>query len=126
MSTGMAAQQRAFASFARPDLQILKAHPPNSQHPSSIFFESAREQSDSAADVQSGGDLGKVAPGHLAAEVEAGCTSQGKVLSVWSFSEQDAKMQRLPPQEVAFSLALGEISEPFESPEGVHMLMRIA
>ena len=29
-------------------------------------------------------------------------------------------------QEVAFSLALGEISEPFESPEGFHMLMRIA
>ncbi|CAE7157212.1 cyn-7 [Symbiodinium pilosum] len=73
LSTGMSAQQRAFASFAR-------------------------EQSDSAADVQNGGDLGKVAPGHLPAEVE----------------------------EVAFSLALGEISEPFESPEGIHMLMRIA
>ena len=36
-------------------------------------------------------------------------------------------LRKIPlPQEVAFSLALGEISEPFESPEGFHMLMRIA
>lgn len=29
-------------------------------------------------------------------------------------------------QEVGFSLAVGEISEPFESPEGFHLLLRVA
>ena len=29
-------------------------------------------------------------------------------------------------QEVGFSLAVGEISEPFETPEGFHLLLRVS
>lgn len=61
------------------------------------FVELAREQSDCPSSKK-GGDLGKVKAGSLDSAVE----------------------------EVAFSLVVGEISEPFESPEGVHLLMRTA
>eukprot|EP00931_Biecheleriopsis_adriatica_P117096 TRINITY_DN92648_c0_g1_i1.p1 TRINITY_DN92648_c0_g1~~TRINITY_DN92648_c0_g1_i1.p1 ORF type:complete len:356 (+),score=77.52 TRINITY_DN92648_c0_g1_i1:76-1143(+) len=58
----------------------------------------AREQSDCRESACKGGDLGKVEPGSLEGVLE----------------------------DVAFSLAVGEISEPFESPEGMHMLLRVA
>lgn len=61
------------------------------------FVELAREQSDGESAV-SGGDLGRVPYGELEQALE----------------------------DVAFSLAVGEISEPFESSEGVNMLLRIA
>jgi len=61
------------------------------------FVELAREQSDSESH-RSGGDLGRVGLGTLDPAVE----------------------------DVAFSLSVGEVSEPFESPDGVNMLLRIA
>lgn len=57
----------------------------------------AREQSDCESAIK-GGDLGRVDPGSL----------EG------------------PMEEVAFSLGVGEMSEPFESPVGMHMLLRVA
>lgn len=62
-----------------------------------IFVELAREQSDCETALV-GGDLGKVALGALEA----------------------------PLEEMAFSLAVGEISEPFQSSEGVHLMLRAA
>jgi len=62
------------------------------------FAAFAREQSDDAESAQKGGDLGKVG---------AGAFGGG------------------PLEDVGFSLSVGEISEPFESPEGVHMLLRV-
>mmetsp|Transcript_3061 Transcript_3061/g.7421 ORF Transcript_3061/g.7421 Transcript_3061/m.7421 type:complete len:259 (+) Transcript_3061:2-778(+) len=61
------------------------------------FVELAREQSDSQTHKQ-GGDLGLISSGTYEPVLE----------------------------NVAFSLAIGEISEPFESPDGVNMLLRIA
>ncbi|CAE8634529.1 unnamed protein product [Polarella glacialis] len=61
------------------------------------FAELAREQSDCPA-AKKGGDLGKVESGSLEGSVD----------------------------EAAFSLAVGEVSEPFESPDGMHLLLRTA
>lgn len=61
------------------------------------FIELAREHSDCDS-AKKGGDLGMVGSGTLDPVVE----------------------------EVAFSLAVGEVSEPFESPDGVHLLLRAA
>merc|ERR1711933_427150 len=61
------------------------------------FVELAREHSDCESALK-GGDLGTGRPGSLEPSVE----------------------------EVAFSLSVGEVSEPFESPEGVHLLLRTA
>jgi len=59
------------------------------------FIEVAREQSDCETALK-GGELGVVAIGQL------------------------------PPvlEEMAFSLAVGEVSEPFESPDGIHLMLR--
>eukprot|EP00933_Yihiella_yeosuensis_P064788 TRINITY_DN6830_c0_g1_i3.p1 TRINITY_DN6830_c0_g1~~TRINITY_DN6830_c0_g1_i3.p1 ORF type:complete len:358 (-),score=76.58 TRINITY_DN6830_c0_g1_i3:326-1399(-) len=62
------------------------------------FIETAREQSDCAQTAKVGGDLGKVGEGHLPGLLG----------------------------EVAFSLGVGELSEPFESPDGVHLMLRTA
>lgn len=62
------------------------------------FVELAREQSDCEETARRGGDLGKVETGDLEASLE----------------------------DMAFSLAVGEVSEPFESPEGMHMMLRVA
>jgi len=61
------------------------------------FAEQAREQSDCDT-ARTGGDMGKVSPGSVNGAVE----------------------------EMAFSLACGEISEPFETPDGMLMLLRVA
>lgn len=61
------------------------------------FMEFAREQSDSTTG-RSGGDLGMVSAGELEKQME----------------------------DLAFSLSVGEISEPVESPTGVRILMRTA
>jgi len=60
------------------------------------FVEFAREQSDSKC-AQQGGDLGMVKVGMLAPQLE----------------------------DVAFSLNTSELSEVFESPEGLHLLLRV-
>eukprot|EP00929_Paragymnodinium_shiwhaense_P021411 TRINITY_DN13970_c0_g1_i1.p1 TRINITY_DN13970_c0_g1~~TRINITY_DN13970_c0_g1_i1.p1 ORF type:complete len:354 (-),score=83.45 TRINITY_DN13970_c0_g1_i1:306-1367(-) len=59
------------------------------------FIEVAREQSDCVTALK-GGELGVVQPGQLPQAVE----------------------------EVAFSLSVGEVSEPFESPDGIHLMLR--
>lgn len=61
------------------------------------FTEIAREQSDCET-ARKGGDLGSVPQGHLESALE----------------------------DVAFSLMPGELSEVFESPEGLHLMLRIA
>mmetsp|Transcript_52399 Transcript_52399/g.113547 ORF Transcript_52399/g.113547 Transcript_52399/m.113547 type:complete len:347 (+) Transcript_52399:97-1137(+) len=61
------------------------------------FVELAREHSDCET-AQRGGDLGLVTKGTLAGPVE----------------------------DSAFSLSVGEISEPFESEEGIHLVMRVS
>lgn len=61
------------------------------------FVELAREHSDCET-ARKGGDLGKRAVGTLPTGLE----------------------------DVAFSLAIGECSEPFDSPEGVHLMLRAA
>lgn len=62
------------------------------------FVELAREHSDCESSARKGGDLGKVGIGDLEPTLE----------------------------EMAFSLAISEVSEPFESPEGAHMMLRVA
>lgn len=61
------------------------------------FVELAREHSDCDS-WRKGGDLGTVALGTLQPKLD----------------------------EMAFSLAVGEISEPFESPDGIHLMLRSA
>jgi len=61
------------------------------------FVEAAREHSDCES-AKKGGDLGTVGPNALEAALE----------------------------EHAFSLAVGELSEPFETPEGMHLMLRTA
>mmetsp|Transcript_31374 Transcript_31374/g.73196 ORF Transcript_31374/g.73196 Transcript_31374/m.73196 type:complete len:362 (+) Transcript_31374:155-1240(+) len=62
------------------------------------FAEQAREQSDCES-AKRGGDLGLVTSG------------SGSSPAV---------------EDVGFSLSVGELSEPFESPEGIHLLLRVA
>eukprot|EP00435_Cladocopium_sp_Y103_P036449 s1128_g9.t1 len=62
------------------------------------FAAFARETSDDPCAGTTAGDLGKVALGALETQLE----------------------------EVGFSLAVGEISEPFETPEGFHLLLRVS
>lgn len=62
------------------------------------FVEFARNQSECEETQRKGGDLGKVAMGVLEAALD----------------------------DMGFSLAVGEVSEPFESPEGMHMMLRCA
>lgn len=62
------------------------------------FTEVAREQSDCGESSRKGGDLGTIAQGTLDPAIE----------------------------DVAFSLMPGELSDVFESPEGLHLMLRIA
>ncbi|CAK8991803.1 unnamed protein product [Durusdinium trenchii] len=86
------------AKLALANIRKKLAMTPDVPSQQRAFAAFAREVSDEVGASTTGGDLGKVTLGALAPELE----------------------------EVGFSLSMGEISEPFESPEGFHLLMRIA
>jgi len=87
---------RAILALANMRRRLVMASDAGAQQ--RAFVELAREHSDCERSARAGGDLGVVRPGSLAQAAE----------------------------DMAFSLAAGEISEPFETPEGAHMMLRVA